>query len=147
MLSKIAVVVVVYCLEGVYKGQNRSQKIHLDKRINICFMHFLSKHPLIAKKWSQSLKNRITNIFTQFCKHGKLSNVDSFIATFTFNVYHCSAMLFAVILFCSIWNNLKLALFSFHPLSTGLLQVYATILKLSSTDSNFWAGHDFSLKN
>ena len=41
---------------GVCIGQDWSQKNCLDKRNDICFMHFLCKHPLIAKKWSQSLK-------------------------------------------------------------------------------------------
>ena len=48
---------------GVCEGQDWSQKICLDKRNDICFMHFLRKHPLIAKKWSQSLKKLNSKYF------------------------------------------------------------------------------------
>ena len=53
---------------GVCSGQHWSQKIHLDKRMNICSMHLLSKHPLVAKKWRQSLKNMIFAHFPSFYK-------------------------------------------------------------------------------
>ena len=41
---------------GVCEGQCLSQKVRLDKRNNICFVHFFRKHSLIAKMWRQSLK-------------------------------------------------------------------------------------------
>ena len=48
---------------GVCEGQDWSQKNCLDKPNDICFMHFLRKHPLIAKKWSQSLKKSNSKYF------------------------------------------------------------------------------------
>ena len=38
-----------------FYGQYWSQKIQLGKRNNICFMHYLSKRPLVAKMWRQIL--------------------------------------------------------------------------------------------
>ena len=43
---------------GVCSSQDWSQKIPLAKRFFSQKNHFLNKHPQIAKKWVQSLKNR-----------------------------------------------------------------------------------------
>ena len=43
---------------GVYSSQDWSQKKALAKRICFYKRYILRKHPQIAKKWVQSLKNR-----------------------------------------------------------------------------------------
>ena len=43
-------------MKGVFAKVTTGLKIRLDKCNNICFMHVLRKHPLISKKWTQSLK-------------------------------------------------------------------------------------------
>ena len=56
---------------GVSASQEWSQKNPLAKRIFFKKMHFLRKHPQVAKKWGFSLKNRNSQIFSQ-----DFSNVD-----------------------------------------------------------------------
>ena len=56
---------------GVYAGQDWSPKTALAKRICFYKRHILRKHPQIAKKWVQSLKNRNSQIFSL-----DFSNVD-----------------------------------------------------------------------
>ena len=51
---------------GVYASQDWSQKKDLAKRIAFYKMNILSKHPEIAKKWVQSLKNRNFCYFFKF---------------------------------------------------------------------------------
>ncbi len=47
----------------VSASQEWSQKNPLAKRIFFKKMHFLRKHPQVAKKWGFSLKNRNSQIF------------------------------------------------------------------------------------
>ena len=75
---------------GVCEGQDWSQKNCLDKRNDICFMHFLRKHPLIAKKWSQSLKKLNSKYFESIFWSGKWKNICLSFQTFTFHDSWCS---------------------------------------------------------
>ena len=58
---------------GVCSSQDGSQKIPLKKSKMFYKRNILSKHPQIAKKWVQSLKNTNSQIFLV-----DLSNVDNF---------------------------------------------------------------------
>ena len=56
---------------GVSSSQDWSQKILSQKEFFFRKKHFLRKHPQVAKKWVQSLKNRNSQIFSL-----DFSNVD-----------------------------------------------------------------------
>ena len=75
---------------GVCEGHHWTQKIRLDKRNNICFTHFLRKHPLVSKKWSQSLKILNSKYFESILWSGKWKNICLSFQTFTFHDSWCS---------------------------------------------------------